>query len=502
MFSLRPLRRDTKLTSGYLREFRDNHRMKTFLLNPTLKKQPRFIREGRCMQKSSSWATDWPPITMALLGAIAKTWGPVRLLDGNVERVSLESLITEISRFGADLVVVNTGFPSIDQDMRVARRIKEHIPSVRVLAIGVYFTMLEKQAFEDHPFLDFAIIGEPETTFAELLLSLSGQEPELGAVKGLMFREGGTVRVNPARPPLDDLDSLPFPDRSLLKNNRYLLPHNNKPFTLINTARGCPYPCTFCIVNATSGGRSRRHSISYIIDEIRQCRDKYGIEEFLFWEEVFCLDKNRVREFCRALLDSGLRVRWAATTRIGSLDAATLAQMKEAGCYLIGLGIESGSQEILDAAKKQQTLGDIRRAVRLAQEAKIQTMGHFIFGLPGETMITAEETIRFMLELDLDYVQCYCAVPYPKTELGRTAEANGWIQSRNWSDFDFGGKSIMRTEALTPDQVDGIRRRAFAKFYFRPKYLLKKIFRDISFLRLPRVAWFFDWTGNFGALFR
>ncbi len=472
--------------------------MKTYLLNPTLKDHTKFIREGRCMQKASSWATVWPPITLALLGTLAEKWGPVRLLDGDVESLTMDELLADMRAFAPELVVVNTGFPSIDGDMEIAKRIKDAFPQTLVLAFGVYFTMLEREAFQNYPFLDFCIVGEPETTFGELLQTLNEKQPAVNRIQGLMYREGKDLRVNPPRPLLQDLDSLPLPDRGLLKNESYRLPHNNQAFTLINTARGCPYPCIYCIVNTYYGRKVRRRSLPHILEEIQICREKFGIQEFLLWEEVFSLDKAFVHEFCQALIDNGWDIHWAATTRVNALDEETLALMRRAGCYLVGLGIESGCQSILDGAKKKQTLEETRRAVRLAKQAKIQTMGHFIFGLPGETRETAEETIRFMLDLDLDYMQSYCAVPYPKTELGEMAKARGWIRAEKWSEYDFGGNSILQTDTLTREDVDYFRRKAFRRFYFRPGYILKKIFHDISLRQTLRLANFGDWMNLVG----
>jgi len=472
--------------------------MRSYLLNPTLKDHTKFIREGRCMQKASSWATVWPPISLALLGTVAEKWGPVCLVDGDVESLTMDKLLADMRAFAPELVVVNTGFPSIDSDMEIAKRIKETFPETLVLAFGVYFTMLEREAAQNYPFLDLCIVGEPETTFNELLGSLNEKEPALNRIQGLIYRDGNDFQINPSRPLLEDLDSLPLLDRGLLKNERYRLPHNNKPFTLINTARGCPYPCTYCIVNTYYGRKVRRRSLHRILQEIRICREKFGIQEFLFWEEVFSLDKTFVHEFCQALIDNRWDIRWAATTRVTALDGETLALMRRAGCYLVGLGIESGCQSILDRARKKQTLEDIRRAVVLARHAKIQTMGHFIFGLPGETKETAEQTIRFMLDLDLDYMQCYCAVPYPKTELGELAKTRGWICSEKWSDYDFGGNSILHTDTLSREDVNYFRRKAFRRFYFRPGYIFKKVFRDISLRQMLRLANFGDWMNFVG----
>jgi anaerobic magnesium-protoporphyrin IX monomethyl ester cyclase len=467
--------------------------VKTYLLNPSLSGNPRYIREGRCMQKSSSWASAWPPLSMAILGAIAKAWGDVRLVDGNVEKITMERLLKDIHEFAPGLVVVSTGFPSINDDMDVARRIKESFPRVAICVFGVYFTMLGNKEFSRHPYLDFAIFGEPEETFMELGAALYHGETRFDGIAGIMYREGNDIRQTSPRPLTPDLDRLPHPDRSLLKNNRYRMPHNNHVYTLVNTARGCPYRCSFCIVAGYYGGDVRKHSIRYLLDELRECVQRYGVKEFLFWEESFTLDKNYLLDFCRALLDERLSITWAATTRAGSLDEEIISAMKKAGCSLLGLGIESSDQNILDRARKKQTADDVRRAVALCGKHRLATMGHFIFGLPGETKVTAEATIRFMLGLGLDYMQCYCAVPYPNTALGAEAKEKGWIRSQEWSRYDFGGNSIMSTDTMSCEEVDRFRAKAFRAFYFRPAYLLKRLFTGFSILRLARAADFRGW---------
>ncbi|MBN1594577.1 radical SAM protein [candidate division FCPU426 bacterium] len=467
--------------------------MKTLIINPTLKNEAQYIREGRCMQKASSWATAWPPISLALLGTLAQKYGDVRLWDGNVEPLTLDELLAAVENFKADVVVVNSGFPSIEQDMAVAKAIKDRWAGKKVISFGVYFTMLEKEGFLHYPFLDAVMVGEPEETFMELLDSWARGAQNLRNVRGLIYKDGRQVIMTAPRPLLEDLDALPMPDRRLLKNELYRLPHNNKVYTLINSARGCPYDCIYCIVKTYYGAKLRKHSIGYVIREIRHCLETFGIRDFLFWEEAFTLDKRYVLQLCAAMAEQGLTISWAATTRVGSLTEDVAAAMKKAGCYLIGLGIESSSQDILDQAKKKQTIADIERAVAICKKYKIQTMGHFIFGLPGETRATAEQTLKFMRRLGIDYMQCYCAVPYPKTELGDLAKAKDWICAQRWSQYDFGGDSIMNTDHLSHEEVDAFRRRAFFGFYFRPWYVLRKIFTDLSLRQLFKLSTFTDW---------
>jgi radical SAM superfamily enzyme YgiQ (UPF0313 family) len=472
--------------------------MKTYLLNPTLEGQELYIREGRCMQKASSWASAWPPISMALLATMARAWGEAKLVDGNVEKISLQDLFNDLKTFQPDWVVINTGFPSIDSDMGVAKEIKQAFPNILVMAFGVYFTMLEKEGFANYPFLDLAMMGEPEITFQELGTLLAQGKKSFSSVKGLLYKTDQGIAQNPDRPFLDNLDQLPHADRSFLKNDCYRLPQNNHVYTLINTARGCPYQCIYCIVQTYYGNKIRKHSIPYVMEELKECIERFGLREFLFWEEVFSLDKKYLLDLCQAITDAKLNISWAATTRVGTIDDEVVLAMKKAGCYLIGLGIETSSQDILDRAKKKQTVEDVKRAVAVCKRHKLSTMGHFIFGLPGETKKTAEATIRFMVGLGLDYMQSYCAVPYPKTELGALAKSKNWIHARQWSQYDFGGKSIMSTDTLTCGEVDNFRSKAFRRFYFRPFFVMKKLFTDLSILQMLRIANFGDWMNLLG----
>jgi len=204
------------------------------------------------------------------------------------------------------------------------------------------------------------------------------------------------------------------------------------------------------------------------------------------------MNKDRVLALCDAILKNNLSINWAATTRVDRVDDEMLTMMKKAGCYLLGLGIESGVQTILDNAGKSQTIADITRAVDLCKKAGIKTMGHFIFGLPGETRETANETIKFMLKLGLDYMQCYCAVPYPKTELGRLARKNNWIRAEKWSMYDFGGNSIMCTDTMKPEEVDYFRKKAFNRFYFRPLYVIRTL-SQMKFSQIFSLLKFTNW---------
>ncbi|MBW1789590.1 MAG: radical SAM protein [Deltaproteobacteria bacterium] len=445
------------------------------------------------MQSVDSWAAVWPPLTLGILAAIAKKHAEVGLLDCHVEDLTPAETMNIISEFSPDVVVVNCAFPSIDSDDAFAQRIKQVLPSALVLGFGVFFTLLEEKALQDTLGYDVGIYGEPEETF-DAFLTHYERYGSVVSIPGLLWRNGPRIEKGPPRPFVEDLDTIPSVARDLFRNDRYRLPHNGNPFTLINVARGCPYPCSFCIANIYYGKKPRIHSVNYVINEIETCIKDHGIKDFLFWEEVFTLHKDFSADLCREMIRRKLNISWATTTRADLVDEQLLLIMKRAGCELLGLGIESCSQQILDNAKKQETVSQIRNAVALCRKAGMPTMGHFIFGLPGETEATARSTISYAVGLGLDFIQCYCAVPYPKTPLGELARERGWIQpGRRWSDYDFGGRSIMNIGTVSPDDVDRFRRTAFRRFYLRPGVILNKLKMITSPRQLIQAAGFLKW---------
>lgn len=450
--------------------------MKIYLLNGSPSpKGVKYIREGRCMQKTSSWSAVWPPISLAIIGALIGKNRDVRLIDCNVEPFNNKELLSDINEFNPNVLITSTGFPSIGEDMQIVADVKKMNPNIKTVGIGVYFTLLEEKSVDNYPQIDFACVGEPEFTVKELLDMLEAGKSDFSEVKGLIHRQGSKLVYNGPRDYIENLDVLPFPARGLLKNDKYTLPHNGHPFTLINFCRGCPYPCIFCIAPAYYGKKHRRHSIEYIIGEVKECIDKYNIKDFLFWGEAFTLDKKFCNTMCDRIMEEKLPIEWSTTTRADAIDEEMLTKMKKANCQLLGIGIESASQDILDRAKKQSRVEDVKKAVELCKKTGIRTMGHFIFGLPGETHQTAEATVRFVKELGLDYIQCYNAVPYPKTELWEYGKKHDLIKSSNWQDYDFGGNSIMATEALSPKDVDYYRVKTFKSFYLRLSFMLKQL---------------------------
>jgi len=468
--------------------------MKILIINPPAYNKKDYIREGRCMQTKSSWAALWMPLSLAYTAAFLRQDGyNILLIDCIAEKINNKDLLELAEKFSPELIIVNTAFPSIKGDMETVSLIKNSFPSpsqifsknlggrAKIAIIGLYPTLLEKRSLKEFNQADFAVVGEPEWVVKNLSQALENDNP-LEKINGLVYRRDGEIKINlPQDLSKNDINQLPFPARDLLNNGAYCLPTNGEKFTLLSVGRGCPYNCSFCVANLYYGKKFRKREVDSIVNEIEECLNKYRIKNFLFWGESFSIDSVYGEKICDEIIKRNLKITWATASRVDTLNKQLLEKMKKAGCHLLSLGIESFNQKIIDLTHKNISLEQIEKAIALVKKAGINSMGHFIFGLPGETKKTAKKTIKWACQSSLNYAQFYCVVPYPKTELGRIAKENNWIKMNNFSQFDL-TKSVMRNENLTAKEIKKLRDKAYFKFYFRPKMFFQTI-KEVNSLK-------------------
>jgi radical SAM superfamily enzyme YgiQ (UPF0313 family) len=360
--------------------------MKILLLNPPARDNKKFIREGRCTQEQGVWATLWPPLSLATMGAVLEAAGHVvQIVDCAAQGMSRNAVAHVISDFLPRAVIWSTGTPSIESDLELASFIKGCDDKVTTVVFGTHVTVLDKECLTAFPAIDCIIRNEPEMTLAVLVKTLT-EGGCLTDVAGITFRtDTGTTVANPPRPYLEDLDSLPLPAWHLLDLNRYRLPLKGKPFLMVAPLRGCPFNCSFCTCQTYYGKRLRKRSVASVLKELEYDGERFGIRDFFIWAETFVVDRAYVAALCRGIIERGLRISWTSNSRVDTVDKELLTLMAQAGCWMISYGIESGSQKILDEADKGTTIEQAMQAVRCAHEAGIKTVGQFILGLPGET---------------------------------------------------------------------------------------------------------------------
>ncbi|MBN1913403.1 MAG: radical SAM protein [Candidatus Omnitrophica bacterium] len=435
------------------------------------------------MQRKGAWTTVWPPVTLATMaGMLLKEGVEVRLNDCIVEDIGFKKLKDNIAVFKPDILVINTATASIYSDLLCARAAKEASPRIKTLALGLHVTMLPEEAFVMEPALDFIIRGEPEFCFMELVKVLAkGQE--ISAVKGLSYRKDGLVIHNQDRGFDEDLNDLAFPAWQLIDTRNYLLPLSAEPFLLVTTSKGCPYSCLFCPAKPFYGSKLRLRDYKKVVDEMEYVYKNFGVGQFLIWSESFTANREYVFDFCNEFSSRGIKLGWVCNSRVDKVDLEMLKVMKKAGCWMIGFGIESGSQEILDNSGKGATIKQAEEAVDRAKKAGMEVVAHVIFGLPGETLLSGKKTIAWLNKLKIDFIQVYCAVPWPSTPLYALARKNGWLKSSDWRLYEQ-NHCVLDTGTIKPKEVEYLRRLAVRKFYSSLKRLSKMALKVNSVKKL------------------
>lgn len=450
--------------------------MKALFLNLPTSDGTSFIREGRCMQKKDTWATVWPPISLVLMATIAEREGAcVKVIDCSVEDIDFESLEHHIQIFEPDLAIFNTATATINSDLSFASKIKNRFPNAKVGAFGIHVSALTDESFSINQDLDFVIRGEPEETVKHLVESMINKYGMKG-IEGISFREGGRIIHNRPRQWIADLDSLPYPNWDLVNYLNYRLPLNQRPFLFVVTGRGCPYQCIYCTQKTYYGTNYRLRNPQSVVDELRYLSSRYGVRDFMLWSETFTMNQEFVSKLCGTIKDNDLNINWSCTTRVDLVNPGILSEMKQAGCWLIAFGIESGSQRILDNTRKGHSVETSKEAVKMAKDAGLLVVGHFVLGLPGEDENSITETMGLLSEINVDFAQFYCAVPFPGSPFYEQAKKEGWIISKEWNAFE---QSVynMRLGDLSPKDIYHYRKKATRKFYLRPGRVISNMRR-------------------------
>jgi radical SAM superfamily enzyme YgiQ (UPF0313 family) len=294
-------------------------------------------------------------------------------------------------------------------------------------------------------------------------------------LKGFVYRKDGKLIEHKERLPMKF--SVPIPRHELFDFKKYKIPIAKKfPFTVVITSLGCPYNCAFCTAGAY-GYRVRE--VDNVIKELIYLK-KLGVKEILFQDPTFTINKKRVIELCRKMLDNGLEFTWSCNADIKSMDEEKIYWMKRAGCHTVSIGIESGDDSILRKYSKMITVEQIKKVVDLLNKYKIRILGYFIIGLPGETRESILKTIELAKSLKLDIASFAIATPDVGTKLRQEAIAKGWI-SPDALNFDSTEFPIIETEELKREEIWRLRRRAVREFYLRPSYIFRRLFQIRSF---------------------
>ncbi|OHA49406.1 MAG: hypothetical protein A2W59_02545 [Candidatus Terrybacteria bacterium RIFCSPHIGHO2_02_41_19] len=450
--------------------------------------QPPLTLEERYGIKHQSGGETIPLGLLYLASSIRANGYQTMIIDAEILGLNIKTAAEKILSENPGIVGFTAVTISIDNAAAVAEEIKKSRPEIVTVVGGHHLTTIPEETLNRFHQFDIGVIGEGEKTLSDLALVIKEygfNKDKLRNVNGLIFKDEKDEKfiITPPRGRIRDLDTLPKPAFDLLPNLTDYSPpvHTVKKFPACNlvTSRGCPGQCVFC-TRSVYGNSLSAHSAEYMMDLVMELYQKYGIREIQFRDDNFTVFKPRLFKFCELMKEKKLNLVWTALARVDMVDPDMLKAMKEAGCWQVWYGIESGNEEILKIIKKNTTKEQIKNAVNWTKRAGMGVGAFFIMGHPGETKETLEETIDFALSLKIDEFHCTLMTPMPGSEIYRDWRKygtfdNDWKKLSNW-------KPVFVPFGLTKEELEKYNQKFFRKFYFRPRI----VFGYIKKIRSPK----------------
>lgn len=421
-----------------------------------------------------------PPLNVTYLAAVLREAGHrVSILDCPPLAVPPEELEGHLRCIRPDAIGITSLSQTFTSALQAADAAKAVHPETPVILGGPHVTFLDRQTLQENPVVDAVVRREGEETILELADRLEEGEGFEG-VRGVTYRDGEGIHRNPDRPFIEDLDGLPFPAYDLIPVDRYGTLGGRRIF-LILSSRGCPYQCEFCSMRLLDGAKFRSRSPESTVEEIAHVQ-AHGADAFSFCDETFTLRPGRVEEICRRIIAEGLDIPWDCQTRADRLSPELLRLMRRAGCELICIGAESGSQRILNAMKKGTTVQQNLDAVNMIQEAGIPASVSTMMGYPGETEEDVEKTVDFIWHAKPDIAYLNIATPFPGTGLYDRVEAQGWSLDQDWAKYDI-TVPVYKSPDLDAGRLTEIRSDFYRRWYSLG-YVVRNLAKNTFYNRL------------------
>ena len=421
---------------------------------------------------------------VSLAAPLLKAGHRVKIVDLNISRRPDLSLVNSIKEFKPQFIGITSTTPLIRKVYRIAEMIKSIDKDIVVIAGGPNPSALAEEVLHESQ-IDCVAKGEGDIVFKSIIEK--GMDE---SIPNLFYKRNDEVVSSFAQDNcIDDLDALPFPSYEILDVKKYRQPKissRRTPTGYIETSRGCFGRCIFCNKNI-HGYKVRMKSPKRVVDEMERMLS-LGFRELHVIDDIFTADADRAFSICEEILKRGLKFSWCPRggVRVDCINLELLKIMKRSGCYRVPFGVESGSQRVIGIVNKGITLRQAEEAVSLAKKAGLEAECYFMLGLPGETEQDLNETIKFAVRLNPDYVKFAISVPFPGTQMFDMMFKKGQIRTKDWNKYNFStppdeifDHDIMPTGVIT--RYYGI---AFRRYYFRPgyvSYMLLKTVMDGTF---------------------
>jgi len=425
--------------------------------------------------KSKIGTKPYFPLGLGYIASSLKAAGHnVKILLHTGEPDYLKLVMESIETFTPNMIgfsAMTTNYPNA---VEVARNIKirKNIP---IMIGGHHVSAYRDKILKKQDEFDYVIYGEGEDTIVELVDCLARGQKDLSIIKGLIWRGKDDIRNNAPRPLNANLDKIPFPARELVDLERFST-HSHiaggRSATIL-TSRGCPFHCIFCSAHLVDGRRYREHSVEYVLSEIEELLYKYKVKYIFIQDDTFTINRKRVEEICRKIIERKLNLSFGCFSRTDIMDELMANLLQDAGCQYVVFGVESGDATVLKKIRKKASLEQTKHAIRACNKVGLKSMASFVLGFPFDNMETLQRTIDYALELSPTLVSFNPLVPFPGSEifdekLHEPQTVDGW---KKYITVDVPPFSFV--EGLTPKDIYNIAQKANRRFYLRPKQLWK-----------------------------
>lgn len=438
-----------------------------------------------------------PPLGLAYLAGVIERLDDVHvldILDGNFSENYVYDVKMAVKKHNPDFVGFSAFTPFANPALEAATEIKKDNPSILTVMGGPH-AVLAEVTMKKCPALDVIVYDEGEGQIEEIV---SGKA--LHDVSGLFIRKDGKIVPTSPRSYIENMDSLPYPAYHKLPHfpDGYH-PHppksTGKKWCSIMWSRGCPFFCNYCNRENSFGLQFRNQSPEYVIDHIRYLHSEYGIEELTFYDDVMSLNRKATMKLMEEMTPEklGFKLSWDAETRVDLVDQELLYAMKDAGCRMMSYGIEHG-EFIHEIKGGTATLEQAEKAIKWTHNAKIETVGYYMIGLPKETPETIRKTIDFAKKLNCTYAMFAITMPFPGNKLYDEAVKSGLVKLDDaWDQFVYSGVGaggiqapVLTTNSLSASDLGYWAKQAYKEYYFRPSYILNKLLkiRNIKDLKM------------------
>lgn len=414
-------------------------------------------------------ASSFPPLGLCYIASLAeKTGWEAKIIDAEVEGLSLADILSQINEFRPDLIGFTSTTPFFQSVETTASFIKKHF-DIPIILGGPHASLTREKAFSS--VFDYLFIGECEVTFPRFLESFA--EKKRGKnIAGIMTREKGEIVFYGESPKIQNLDDIPWPARHLLKYKKYTIGtlKGKKVYTSLFMSRGCPYQCIFC-ASDLYGKQVRRRSLEDVIKEIDYIINELGINHIYFLDDTLTLNRNYIIELCSLIKKHKFKFTFEGSTRANLWDEELVKMLKEVGLIRISFGLETVDLEVRKIIKKEVPIQSYIDANRLNAKYKIETINSVMLGLPGESRESIKKTVDFLCKArDIEHATYSIAIPYPGTELYNMAKRkeNGLeLVSEDFATYQRYGSSVMKVGDLNPEDIVLLQKKGLIRIYTR-----------------------------------